>query len=349
MNGRKIVLASRNEDKIRELRQLCTGLPFEVASSLDYPDLPEVIEDGTTIQGNASRKALVTAAYTGEIAVADDTALQIRVLDELPDVFASRFAGDQASYEDNARLVIELLERVPDGFRQARFVTSVVWVDPRPERAVPPDLRSQAGAQVRWLHNPFARAIHVRDPEREEEFWRNFVDRRRVWDGDQASAELDLYGGWSGELGSSKVMLDLGAIYYHYPGASSTLDYDFWELNAALSKDFGVASAKAKISYSPDYFAGSGDATYVELGVDVPVGKYFTLNLHGGYQWIDENATFGADDYFDYLVGVSFSAIGLDFQVAYVGADLDDTKSSNPLTCFRSSCSTVIASVSKSF
>lgn len=176
--------------------------------------------------------------------------------------------------------------------------------------------------------------------------WGSNVD---FGDGDQASAELDLYGGWSGELGSSKVMLDLGAIYYHYPGASDSLDYDFWEVNAALSKDFGVASAKAKISYSPDYFAASGDATYVELGVDVPVGKYFTLNLHGGYQWIDENTTFGADDYFDYLVGVSFSAIGLNFQVAYVGTDLDDTKSSNPLTCFRNSCSTVIASVSKSF
>ncbi len=110
-----------------------------------------------------------------------------------------------------------------------------------------------------------------------------------------------------------------------------------------------MASASAKISYSPDYFAGSGDATYVELGIDVPLGKYFTLNLHGGYQWIDENSTFGSEDYFDYLVGVSFSLIGLDFQVAYVGTDLDDTNSSNPLTCFRSDCSEIIASVSKSF
>jgi non-canonical purine NTP pyrophosphatase (RdgB/HAM1 family) len=196
---RKIVLASRNEDKIRELRQLCNGLPFEVASSLDYPDLPEVIEDGTTIQGNASRKALVTAAYTGEIAVADDTALQIRVLDELPDVFASRFASDQASYEDNAQLVLDLLAQVPEGFRQARFVTSMVWADPRPERAVPPDLRSTGGVQVRWLHNPFARAIHVRDPQREAEFWGHFVDRRRVWEEYRAErASFLVNRGWTG-------------------------------------------------------------------------------------------------------------------------------------------------------
>ena len=177
-------------------------------------------------------------------------------------------------------------------------------------------------------------------------FWGSNVD---FGDGDEASAEVDIYGGWSGELGKSKVTLNIGGIYYLYPGADDDLDYDFFEVNASLSKDFGFASASAKISYSPEYFADSGDATYIESGIDVPVGKYFTVNLHGGYQWIDDNATFGADDYFDYLVGVSFSLVGLDFQVAYVGTDLDDTKSSSSLTCFRSSCSTVIASVSKSF
>ncbi len=167
--------------------------------------------------------------------------------------------------------------------------------------------------------------------------------------GDSASTEVDIYGGWSGELGKSKVTLDIGAIYYLYPGAGSSRDYDFFEVNAGLSKDFGFASASAKISYSPEYFADSGDATYVEAGIDIPVGKYFTINLHGGYQWIDDNAAFGADDYFDYLIGVSVSLIGLDFQIAYVGTDLDDTDSSSSLTCFRNDCSTVIASVSRSF
>lgn len=167
--------------------------------------------------------------------------------------------------------------------------------------------------------------------------------------GESASTEVDLYAGWSKEFGKSKVKLDIGGIYYVYPGAGSSRDYDFFEIYAGLSKDFGVASASAKISYSPDYFADSGDAVYVDLGVDVPIGKYFTLNLHGGYQWIDDNAAFAADDYFDYLVGVSFSLIGLDFQVAYVGTDLDDSDENPNSNCFRSSCSTLIASVSKSF
>ncbi len=169
--------------------------------------------------------------------------------------------------------------------------------------------------------------------------------------GTEESTEVDLYGGWSGALGKSKVTLDIGAIYYWYPGSNApgSSEFEFWEVYAGLSKELGFASASAKVSYSPDYFGESGDATYVELGIDVPLGKYFVLNLHGGYQWIDENATFGADDYFDYLVGLSFSLIGLDFQVAYLGTDLDDTDSGSSLTCFRDSCSTLIASVSKSF
>jgi inosine/xanthosine triphosphate pyrophosphatase family protein len=183
---RKVVLASRNEDKIRELRELCSGLPFEVTSALDYPDLPEVIEDGTTEVGNASRKAIVTAAYTGEISVADDTSLQIPALNNLPDIFASRFAGPGASYEDNAALVLELMAEVPDGFRQARFVTATVWVDPRPGLGLTPNLRVLPPAKSRWLHNPFARAIHLRDPGRETHYFNVLQDRRRVWEEYQA-------------------------------------------------------------------------------------------------------------------------------------------------------------------
>jgi non-canonical purine NTP pyrophosphatase (RdgB/HAM1 family) len=177
---RKIVLASRNEDKIREMRELCAGLPFEVRSALDYPGLPEVVEDGTTELGNASRKAIVTAAFTGEIAVGDDTSLQIRAVNGLPDIFASRFAGPDATYADNAELVLDLMRDVPDGHRQARFVTAAVWADPRPRPQLA-EVRIAPPATHRWLHNPFARPIHVRDPRREAGFWNGLEDRRRVW------------------------------------------------------------------------------------------------------------------------------------------------------------------------
>ena len=106
---RKVVLASRNKDKVRELQQLFAGLDFHVLSADDFPGLPDVIEDGTTIVGNARRKAIVTAAYTGEISVADDTSLEVRELNGFPDIFAARFSGSAATYGSNVDLILELM------------------------------------------------------------------------------------------------------------------------------------------------------------------------------------------------------------------------------------------------
>jgi len=188
---RRVVLASRNRDKLREMRELCEGFPFEVASALDYPGLPEVIEDGTTCLGNASRKAIAAAAYTGEIAVADDTAFQVAVLNGLPDIFASRFAGPEATYADNAQLVLDLLRRVPDDHRQARFVTAAVWVDPRPVAGsgtplgtIDETIRSAIPAaeiHKRWIYNPFERKIVVHDRGQEEGLWDELTGHRRAW------------------------------------------------------------------------------------------------------------------------------------------------------------------------
>ena len=178
---RKIVLASRNEDKIREMRELCEEMPFEVCSALDYPDLPEVIEDGTSEVGNASRKAIVTAAYTGEISVADDTSFQVRELNNLPDIFASRFAGPEATYEDNAALVLDLMQDVPDGFRQACFMTSAVWVDPQPSRGLEPSIEVMRPATSRWLHNPFARTYGASVPGLTDKMEAALHTRREVW------------------------------------------------------------------------------------------------------------------------------------------------------------------------
>jgi len=181
---RTVVLASRNPDKLRELRQIVAGLPLKVVSSEDFPGLPEVIEDGTTALGNATRKALVTAAYTGEIAVADDTSFQVRTLGGLPDVFASRFAGPEATYADNAALVLELVRAVPLEARDARFEASLVWIDPQP---------------ARWLHNPFARSIGLaaRGPDAED-FWNELCDRRRIWS-DYRAAAITLPVGWGAD------------------------------------------------------------------------------------------------------------------------------------------------------
>jgi len=173
---RTIVLASRNQDKLRELKQICADLPFEVRSSHDYPGLPEVIEDGTSALGNAARKALVTAGWTGEIAVADDTTFQVRTLGGLPDVFAARFAGQGCSYGDNVDLVLELMSGVPDDGRDVRFETSMVWVDPHP----PVDL--QPVGRHRWVHDPFASrpassAMSTTLAEERQRVWADYLAR----------------------------------------------------------------------------------------------------------------------------------------------------------------------------
>jgi non-canonical purine NTP pyrophosphatase (RdgB/HAM1 family) len=175
---RKVVLASRNRDKVRELLQVFEGMPFQVVSAEDYPGLPEVIEDGTTIEGNATRKALITAAYTGEIALADDTSLQVRELIGWPDIFAARFSGPEATYASNAQLVLDLMEDVPDESRQARFATACVWIDPRPGKA---EHTVAAPAETRWLRNPWQRAMEIRDGVEEWDYWNSILDRRQVW------------------------------------------------------------------------------------------------------------------------------------------------------------------------
>lgn len=175
---RKVVLASRNADKVRELKQLCAGMPFRILSAADYPGLPDVVEDGTTILGNATRKAIITAAFTGEIALADDTSLQVRELNGWPDIFAARFSGPDATYRSNAELVLDLMRDVPDGYRQARFATACCWVDPRPELVT---YTVDRPATRRWLRNPWERAIEIQHKEEEAEYWNKYGDRIAQW------------------------------------------------------------------------------------------------------------------------------------------------------------------------
>lgn len=185
--ARTVVLASRNPDKLRELREICAGLPLRVVAGSEVSGLPEVIEDGTTALGNATRKAVATAAYTGEIAVADDTTFQVRCLGGLPDIFASRFAGPQASYADNAALVLDLLRDVADEARDARFEASLVWVDPRPA----PGLTAAGAApevHARWLHNPFAGPRVLPPGADADRYWNERCDRRSTWADYQARA-----------------------------------------------------------------------------------------------------------------------------------------------------------------
>ncbi|WP_034629629.1 XTP/dITP diphosphatase [Desulfotruncus alcoholivorax] len=117
----KIVLATHNEGKVRELRQLLSGSGFEVVSLANYPDVPEVVEDGGTFEANAIKKAVETAAAVGEISLADDSGLEVDYLDKAPGVHSARFAGPERDDNANNQKLLQLLKGVPREKRTARF------------------------------------------------------------------------------------------------------------------------------------------------------------------------------------------------------------------------------------
>lgn len=119
----QIVLATRNRHKKQELVALLKDLNVAILSLDDFPDSQEVVEDGETCEANAMKKAVETARYTGLLAVADDTGLEVDALGGRPGAFAARYAGEHASYEDNCRKLLQELRAVPSEKRGARFVT----------------------------------------------------------------------------------------------------------------------------------------------------------------------------------------------------------------------------------
>ncbi len=119
----QVVLATRNRHKQEELVALLQDLNISVRTLDDFPDAPDVVEDGETCEANAMKKAVEIARYTGLPAVSDDTGLEVDALGGRPGAFAARYAGEHASYEDNCRKLLHELRGVPPEKRRARFVT----------------------------------------------------------------------------------------------------------------------------------------------------------------------------------------------------------------------------------
>lgn len=120
---RELVLATRNRHKIEELVALLGNQGITIHTLDEFPDVPDVLEDGDTCEANAVKKARVIAEFTGLPAVADDTGLEVDALGGRPGVYAARYAGEGASYEDNCRKLLQELLGVPRGQRTARFLT----------------------------------------------------------------------------------------------------------------------------------------------------------------------------------------------------------------------------------
>lgn len=135
----RIVLASANPAKARELAELVHDAGLDVFLEPRPDDVPEVVEDAPDFEGNARLKATALAEATGMAAIADDSGLEVDVLGGAPGVRSARYAGEGATDEDNVRLLLEELERAgarTDWDRRARFRCVIVLRSPDGEELV---------------------------------------------------------------------------------------------------------------------------------------------------------------------------------------------------------------------
>lgn len=126
----ELILASGNKGKIAEFQRLLDGLNITVHSMKDYPEIGEILEDGTTFAENALKKARTVCQATGKPALADDSGLMVDALDGAPGIYSARFAGEDHNDAANNAKVLELMQEVPDEKRGAQFFCAIALVLP---------------------------------------------------------------------------------------------------------------------------------------------------------------------------------------------------------------------------
>jgi XTP/dITP diphosphohydrolase len=117
----KVVLATHNQHKVKEIMAIFTDTPIEFVTLDKFPGAPEVVEDGKTLEENAQKKAYAIAKFTKHISLADDSGLEVNFLDGMPGVFSARFAGHNCSFADNNNKLLKLMKGAPTEHRRARF------------------------------------------------------------------------------------------------------------------------------------------------------------------------------------------------------------------------------------
>ena len=108
---KELIVASRNKGKVGEIKELLANLPFKVTSLLDYPHIPEIIEDGKTYRANALKKAREVALATGKMAMSDDSGIEVKALGNAPGIYSARFAGEGASEKARNKKLFAMLKR----------------------------------------------------------------------------------------------------------------------------------------------------------------------------------------------------------------------------------------------
>lgn len=123
--NRKVIIASNNEHKTREIKEILKEFPFDVVTMKEAGIDTEVVEDGKTFKENASKKAKEIMELTGEICLADDSGLEVSALNGAPGVYSARFAGEHGNNKKNNEKLLQLMLEVPKSKRSARFVSAI--------------------------------------------------------------------------------------------------------------------------------------------------------------------------------------------------------------------------------
>ena len=132
----KLVIATRNAGKLTEVSAYLDNPGIDILSLADFPDIPDIEENGETFIENALIKARHAAQLTGLPAIADDSGLEVDALQGAPGIYSARYSGVGASDADNVRLLLDNLKEVPEAQRSARFQCLMVYMrhakDPTP-------------------------------------------------------------------------------------------------------------------------------------------------------------------------------------------------------------------------
>ena len=124
----KIVLATHNKDKSAEMSAILCSFPIELLTLDNFPEIGEIIEDGSTLKENALKKARIVHSKTGLYAWADDTGLEVDALGGKPGIYSARYAGEYCSYSDNIHKLLKDMENIPKDMRTAQFKTAIALI-----------------------------------------------------------------------------------------------------------------------------------------------------------------------------------------------------------------------------
>ena len=133
----KLIMATGNQNKVREIREMLEGSDIEIISMKEAGITADIEENGATFEENAVIKAEAIRDLSGQMVLADDSGLMIDVMDGGPGVHSARFMGEDTSYDIKNAAILKELENVPEEKRGARFVCAMALAFPEKDGAKP--------------------------------------------------------------------------------------------------------------------------------------------------------------------------------------------------------------------